>query len=204
MIHQISGRIHATELILISFRTFSRRYGFWKLISFCCILDVWPSNSKSRANLHDLSCLRLYSCYLGQEIKVYFRIIEVEYYNSIYAATLTVDLQNHGHLLCCPGNDAKLIRCVLGMTLNSSVVVQGMNRQGSSLYHVYNWKRRCHIKVRLTLIFIWTADWAGDSTQNSCPWTIFLSLSGIENGHWRPQRNSWIRHCKDNVINLSV
>ena len=25
-----------------------------------------------------------------------------------------------------PGNDAKLIRCVLGMTLNSSVVVQGM------------------------------------------------------------------------------
>ena len=26
----------------------------------------------------------------------------------------------------CPGNDAKLIRCVLGMTLNSSVVVQGM------------------------------------------------------------------------------
>ena len=24
------------------------------------------------------------------------------------------------------GNDAKLIRCVLGMTLNSSVVVQGM------------------------------------------------------------------------------
>ena len=26
----------------------------------------------------------------------------------------------------CPGNDAKLIRCVLGTTLNSSVVVQGM------------------------------------------------------------------------------
>ena len=25
-----------------------------------------------------------------------------------------------------PGNDAKLIRCVLGMTLNSSLVVQGM------------------------------------------------------------------------------
>ena len=26
----------------------------------------------------------------------------------------------------CPGDDAKLIRCVLGMTLNSIVVVQGM------------------------------------------------------------------------------
>ena len=26
----------------------------------------------------------------------------------------------------CPGNDAELIRCVLGTTLNSSVVVQGM------------------------------------------------------------------------------
>ena len=34
-----------------------------------------------------------------------------------------------GGLCCCifcPGNDAKLIRCVLGTTLNSSVVVQGM------------------------------------------------------------------------------
>ena len=25
----------------------------------------------------------------------------------------------------CPGNDAKLIRCILGMTLNSSIVIQG-------------------------------------------------------------------------------
>ena len=29
----------------------------------------------------------------------------------------------------CPGNDAKLVRCVMGSTLNSSVVVQGMTVQ---------------------------------------------------------------------------
>ena len=31
----------------------------------------------------------------------------------------------HGYIIC-PGNDAKLIRCALGMTLNLSVVAQGM------------------------------------------------------------------------------
>ena len=37
-----------------------------------------------------------------------------------------VNSQSLMYISKCPGNDAKLIRCVLGMTLNSSVVVQGM------------------------------------------------------------------------------
>ena len=33
----------------------------------------------------------------------------------------------HHHIFLCNGNDAKLIRCVLGMMLNSPVVVQGVH-----------------------------------------------------------------------------
>ena len=50
----------------------------------------------------------------------------------------------------CPGNDVKLIRCVLGRTLNSSVVVQGMTVKLRPCLHFracrwgrFRWKAPC-------------------------------------------------------------
>ena len=50
----------------------------------------------------------------------------------------------------CPGNDAKLIRCVLGMTLNSSVVVQGMTvKLRPCLPFSGVWMRLCQVESPL-------------------------------------------------------
>ena len=99
--HQISGRIHATEMILVSFCTFSRT-GIRKLLNFCSMFGGWPLNSRSPAILRDLYYLRLYSSY-QKDLSVYFHLIEVDdHYNGIInTATVKIYLQIQGHALFC-------------------------------------------------------------------------------------------------------
>ena len=77
-----------------------RGRGFRKLLNFRSMFDSWPLNSRSRAILHDLLYLHLYSSY-QTDLGVYFHIIEVSDHNNdkINTATITVGLQIQGHAL---------------------------------------------------------------------------------------------------------
>ena len=55
-----------------------------------------------------------------------FKVFRVWPWPSTPKGHLGSNFFNHSKAHICPGNDAKLIRRVLSMTLNSSVVVQGM------------------------------------------------------------------------------
>ena len=98
MIHQISGRIHATELILVSFRTFSRTR-----ITEINEYLLFSRRLTSKCKVTHLVCVTFHISSWVRAIRrnlgVYFHIFGVQDHNNdiTNTAMLTVDLQIQGH-----------------------------------------------------------------------------------------------------------